>query len=338
MPKKTTSKKPASKQPAAANNRRKGVPKKTPTVTAQRSEQLSGVRQHDEPLAVRKAKAALAVEQNDSRDARRLARRQSARQPVGQLEPTPEDRSTIGGKGLQRPTIGGKCPRSGVWSSTGGRRLSGNTTEADADAALAAEEVRAMYDTAPPSLSVAHNPLTGDVNERQLGNMCMQSMTPDELRGSIAEWAKTQLPEGVPFEGVDIVVEKPALPKPADRNPGGVKNPGQPRFSGGIKKPIQKPRKPPGTVALREIRKYQKSTDLLLLKLPFARVAKEVAMKFSRNVRWQAAALEALQDATEAHLVSVFEDTLLVAIHAGRVTIYPKDMKIAMALRGERYW
>lgn len=70
--------------------------------------------------------------------------------------------------------------------------------------------------------------------------------------------------------------------------------------------------------ALREIRKYQKSTDLLIAKLPFARVVKEVAEEFVSNVydssqdavglRWQASAILALQEATEAYLVHLFED------------------------------
>jgi histone H3/H4 len=73
----------------------------------------------------------------------------------------------------------------------------------------------------------------------------------------------------------------------------------------------------PGTVALREIRRYQKSTDLLIQKLPFARVVREVADDFITNVydgtggaglRWQSSAILALQEATEAYLVHLFED------------------------------
>lgn len=92
----------------------------------------------------------------------------------------------------------------------------------------------------------------------------------------------------------------------------------------------------PGTVALREIRRYQKSTDLLLRKLPFQRLVREIAQDFAPDLRFQSAAILALQEATEAYLVSLFEDTNLCAIHAKRVTIMPKDVQLALRLRGER--
>merc|ERR1719447_668085 len=92
----------------------------------------------------------------------------------------------------------------------------------------------------------------------------------------------------------------------------------------------------PGTKALREIRKYQQSTDLLLLKLPFSRVVKEIANKFKPDMRFQASALQALQVATEAHMVSLFEDSNLCAIHAKRVTVMSRDMQLARRIRGRR--
>lgn len=92
----------------------------------------------------------------------------------------------------------------------------------------------------------------------------------------------------------------------------------------------------PGTVALREIRKYQKSTDLLIRKLPFQRLIREIAYDFKTDVRFQSCALLALQEAAEAYLVSLFEDTNLCAIHAKRVTITPKDLQLARRIRGER--
>ncbi|GHJ84132.1 hypothetical protein NliqN6_0534 [Naganishia liquefaciens] len=93
----------------------------------------------------------------------------------------------------------------------------------------------------------------------------------------------------------------------------------------------------PGTVALREIRKYQKSTDLLLAKLPFSRVVREVTYElapYAHNLRWQSSALLALQEATEAYLVHLFEDANLCAIHAKRVTIMQKDIQLARRIRG----
>ena len=92
----------------------------------------------------------------------------------------------------------------------------------------------------------------------------------------------------------------------------------------------------PGTVALREIRKFQKSTDLLIRKLPFQRVVREIAQQFKSDLRFQSQAVLALQEASESYLVSLFEDTNLCAIHAKRVTIMPKDMKLAKRIRGER--
>ena len=91
-----------------------------------------------------------------------------------------------------------------------------------------------------------------------------------------------------------------------------------------------------GTVALREIRRYQKSTELLIRKLPFQRLVREIAMDIKSGVRFQQAALDALQEATEAYLVGLFEDTNMCAIHARRVTIMPKDIQLARRIRGER--
>ena len=99
---------------------------------------------------------------------------------------------------------------------------------------------------------------------------------------------------------------------------------------------IKRPRRfRPGTVALREIRKFQKSTDLLIRKLPFQKVVREIAGDFKSDLRFQSQAVLALQEATEAYLVGLFEDTNLCAIHAKRVTIMPKDMQLARRIRGE---
>ncbi len=92
----------------------------------------------------------------------------------------------------------------------------------------------------------------------------------------------------------------------------------------------------PGTVALREIRRYQKSTELLIRKLPFQRLVREIAQDFKTDLRFQASAIAALQEASESYLVGLFEDTNLCAIHAKRVTIMPKDVQLARRIRGER--
>jgi len=98
----------------------------------------------------------------------------------------------------------------------------------------------------------------------------------------------------------------------------------------------------PGTIALREIRKYQKSTDLLVAKLPFARVVREITIDMQTDwdrgdvgYRWQSSALLALQEASEAYLVHLFEDANLCAIHAKRVTIMQRDIQLARRIRGQ---
>lgn len=115
--------------------------------------------------------------------------------------------------------------------------------------------------------------------------------------------------------------------------PGTVKEKRKP-LTGGIKRPH---RFRPGTVALREIRRYQKSTELLIRKLPFQRLVREIAADRGVSaLRFQSSAIEALQAAAEGYLVGIFEDTNLCALHAKRVTVAPKDMQLARRIRGER--
>jgi len=106
-----------------------------------------------------------------------------------------------------------------------------------------------------------------------------------------------------------------------------------PPETGGLRKPR---RFRPGTVALREIRKYQKSTDLLIRRLPFQRLVREIAQDFKMSLRFQSDAIRALQEASESYLVGLFEDTNLCAINAKRVTIMAKDIQLARRVRGER--
>ncbi|KAF7265163.1 hypothetical protein GWI33_021396 [Rhynchophorus ferrugineus] len=92
----------------------------------------------------------------------------------------------------------------------------------------------------------------------------------------------------------------------------------------------------PGTVALREIRRYQNSTELSIRKLPFQRLVREIAQDFKTDLRFQSLAVMALQEASEVDLVGLLEDTNLCAIHAKRVTcIMPKDIQLARRIRGE---
>ena len=112
--------------------------------------------------------------------------------------------------------------------------------------------------------------------------------------------------------------------------------------SGGIKKPHCYR---PGTVALREIRRYQKSTDLLIRKLPFQRLAREILQDLNNPgsyprltaERFQATSLLAIQESVEAFSIRLFEDVNLCGIHARRVTNMPKDMQLALRIRGESH-
>ncbi|KAJ5166348.1 uncharacterized protein N7482_005129 [Penicillium canariense] len=120
--------------------------------------------------------------------------------------------------------------------------------------------------------------------------------------------------------------------RPAGKRPSNVQ-PGDPTPTG------KRRRYKPGTVALKEIRRYQRSYDLLIAKLPFARLVREVALDLlpadvGAELRWQSHAIQALQEAAEAFMVHLFEDTNLCAIHAKRVTIMQKDIQLARRIRG----
>ena len=91
----------------------------------------------------------------------------------------------------------------------------------------------------------------------------------------------------------------------------------------------------PGVMALREIRHYQKSSALLIRKLPFQRLVREIAQDFKTDLRFQAVAILCLQEAAEAYLVGLFEDTNLCMIHTKRVMILPRDLQLARRIRGE---
>ena len=114
------------------------------------------------------------------------------------------------------------------------------------------------------------------------------------------------------------------------------------RATGGIKKPH---RYRPGMVALREIRRYQRSTDNLIKQTPFHRLIREISQEYriypngpgtsSVQVRFQSTALAALQEAAENYIVGLFEDVNLLAIHAKRVTIMPNDIQLAIRIRGD---
>ena len=101
------------------------------------------------------------------------------------------------------------------------------------------------------------------------------------------------------------------------------------------RKPVRTERSKPGAGALSEIRRAQKNTDLLIRKAPFGRLVREIASACRTDLRFQSSAIAALQEAAEAYVIGLLEDTNLCAIHAKRVTIQPKDIWLARRIRGE---
>lgn len=88
-----------------------------------------------------------------------------------------------------------------------------------------------------------------------------------------------------------------------------------------------------GTVALREIRKYQKTTDLLIRKLPFQRLVREVASEYKTDVRFQSSSILAIQESLENYLTGLFEDGNRCAIHAKRVTLMARDLHLVHKIK-----
>ncbi|XP_058865084.1 histone H3-like centromeric protein A [Acipenser ruthenus] len=126
----------------------------------------------------------------------------------------------------------------------------------------------------------------------------------------------------------------PRKPSPKKSPLRRVSGPGSAPSSVG-QSPRRRKRFRPGTRALMEIRKYQKSTELLIRKAPFSRLVREVCQSVSsQDLKWQSLALIALQEAAEAFLVRLFEDSYMCSIHAKRVTLYPKDLQLARRIRG----
>lgn len=109
--------------------------------------------------------------------------------------------------------------------------------------------------------------------------------------------------------------------------------------------PRLKRRKAPGTVALKEIKKYQShhkhGVELLIRKAPFQRLVREISEDFAsgsfpEGIKWQAGAVEALHNESESYLVGIFEDAILEAIHGKRITVMPKDVQLVRRIRKER--
>ena len=100
-------------------------------------------------------------------------------------------------------------------------------------------------------------------------------------------------------------------------------------------------------VALREIRRYQKSTECLIKRTPFQKLIREISQEYrvcsdgpgtpSIQVQFQSTAIAAPQEAAENFIVGLFEDVNLLAVHAKRVTVMPRDIRLALRIRGDHY-
>lgn len=112
-----------------------------------------------------------------------------------------------------------------------------------------------------------------------------------------------------------------------------IRNAATKKKSKGTIKKVRRHR--PGTSCLREIRKYQKSTELLIRKLPFERLVREIVQDMELNLHFQSTAVMALQEASEAYIVDLLGDANLCAIHAKRVTLMPRDIELARRIRGD---
>ena len=129
-----------------------------------------------------------------------------------------------------------------------------------------------------------------------------------------------------PSDTVWLKAHKPLLGQAKPPQKRGVAQPAAP------KKPHQYR---PGTVALCEIRRYQKSTELLIRRLPFQRLVWEIAQDFKGRLNFASGAILALQEAAEAYLIGLFKDTNLCTIHAKHIMIMLKDIQLARRIRGE---
>ncbi|XP_057638039.1 histone H3-like centromeric protein A [Chionomys nivalis] len=165
---------------------------------------------------------------------------------------------------------------------------------------------------------------------------------PSPVPGPSRPGPSPRRPSRTPTRRPSSPVPGPSRPDPSPRRPSRTPTrrpsspvPG-PSRSSSIRQGASSLRRRRKFLWLKEVRKLQKSTDLLLRRQPFGRVVREICQKFTRGVDfyWQAHALLALQEAAEAFLVHLFEDAYLLTLHARRVTLFPKDVQLARRIRG----
>ena len=202
-------------------------------------------------------------------------------------------------------------------SSVSSETISSITTTADADQPFAAP-MRMHY--------TRHN--------KELTSDEIVALRKEE-KAKEDQWYKTHSKQRKAGGGLKKFETKSSTTPGARSGPGsGRSGPPAPVSQSSVGSARKPARHRPGIVALQEIRRYQKSTELLCRKKPFSRLIREVCDQFRVNMRWQMYAILALQEAAEYFLVGLMEDTNLCAIHAKRVTIMPKDIQLARRIRG----
>ena len=107
-----------------------------------------------------------------------------------------------------------------------------------------------------------------------------------------------------------------------------------PRRTGHLSRPMLH-RHRPSTTVLREIRRVERSTELVIRKLPFQRLVREIALRFRPSVCFQSTAVLVLQEAAEAYLTSLFCEASVCASYGKRTLLQPRDLQLARRIRGE---
>ncbi len=165
----------------------------------------------------------------------------------------------------------------------------------------------------------------------------------DEELDSLFKSMGLQLAKGGVIPNIHSCLLKKSKPKPKPKSKTKVKSKSSVKAkskSAPQKSTSEKIKEPhryrPGTKALMEIRRYQKSTDLLIPVSPFKRLTREIVQDFSDDIRFSSDSFTALQIYIEQHLVYLFEDANLNSIHSKSVTVSPKDIQLARRVRGER--
>ena len=102
-----------------------------------------------------------------------------------------------------------------------------------------------------------------------------------------------------------------------------------------VAKPVKKRAFKPGQLAIKEIKRLQEKTQVIIPRLPFQRLVRDICRTRNPDTRFSSQALQALQEAAESYLTGMFEDSLLCALHAKRVTVMVKDIQLARRIRGE---